>query len=76
MFCVCVCVSLSLSLLGDQGARSRVILVFRECIWNAATVSLGLPDFDDTGSVSSLPRRVVYLPVSTLGDCFPITCRK
>ena len=35
-------------LLGGQGARARVILVLRECIWNAHTVSLVLPSFDDT----------------------------
>ena len=47
-------------LLGVQGAC--IILVLRECIWNAAAVSLVLPAFDDTGSLSS-PYQVVYPPV-------------
>ena len=37
-------------LLRGQGACARVIVVLRECIWNASPVSLGLPAFDDTGS--------------------------
>ena len=37
-------------LLGDQGAGARVILVLRECIWNAPAVLLVHPAFDDTGS--------------------------
>ena len=57
--------------LGGEGARARVILVLRECIWNASAVSLVLPTFDDTGSLGSPPRQVVYVPGSTLGDCLP-----
>ena len=38
----------------------RVILVLRECIWNAPAVSLVFPAFDDIGSLGSPPRRVVY----------------
>ena len=38
-------------LLGSQGARSRVIFVLRECIWNAPAVSLFL---------GSPPRQVIY----------------
>ena len=38
----------------------RVILVLRECIWNAPAVSLVLPAFDDIGSLGSPPRQVVY----------------
>ena len=58
-----------------QGARACVILVLRECILNAPTVSLVLPTFDDTGSLGS-PRQVVYLRlnVSTLGGCLPFPC--
>ena len=41
--------------------RARV-LVLRECIWNASTVSLVIPAFDDTGSLGSTPRRVLYPP--------------
>ena len=41
-------------LLGAQGARARVIFILRECIWNAATVSLFLPAFDNTGSLGIL----------------------
>ena len=43
-----------------QGARTRVILVIRECIWNMPTVSLVLSAFDDTGSPGYPFRRVVY----------------
>ena len=55
----------SVQLLGGQGARACVILVLSECIWNAPAV---LPTFDDTGSLGSHPRRVVYPPGSILGD--------
>ena len=47
------------SIVGGLGPRIRVILVLRECIWNAPAVSLFLPTFDDTGSLGSLPRQVV-----------------
>ena len=50
-------------LLGGQGAYTHVILVLRVCIWNAHTVSLVLPAFDDTGSLGTPPRQVVYPPV-------------
>ena len=43
-----------------QGACARVILVLRECIWNVPAVSLDLPTFDDTSSLGSPPREVVY----------------
>ena len=33
-----------------------------ECMWNALVVLLGLPTFDDTGSLGSHPRRVFYRP--------------
>ena len=56
------------SIFGGLGARARVILVLRECLWNAPTVSLVFPAFEDTGSLGSPPRRVVYPPGSTLGD--------
>ena len=56
--------------LGGQGARARIILVLRECIWNAPAVSLALPAYDDAGSLGS-PRRVVFPHGSTLGDCLP-----
>ena len=48
---------------GGQKARARVILVLRECTWNALTVSRVLLAFDYTGSVGYPPRRV--------GDCLP-----
>ena len=41
------------SIVGGSGARARVILVLRECIWNAPAMSLVLPAFDDTGSLGS-----------------------
>ena len=64
-------------LLGDQVARARVILVLRECIWNAPAFLLVLPAFEDTGSLGSPPRQVVYsrLNGSTLGDC-PVSLRR
>ena len=37
-----------------------VILVLREFIWNTLAVSLVLPTFDDTDSLGSPPREVVY----------------
>ena len=47
-------------MLGGLGARACVILVLRECIWHTPAVSLVLPSFDDTGSLGSLPRQIVY----------------
>ena len=47
-------------LLGFQGARARVILVLRKCIWNEPAVSLVLLAFDYTYSQGSPPRQVVY----------------
>ena len=49
---------------GSEGSR-RVILVLRECIWNAPAISLVLPTFDVTGSLGSL-RQVVYPPGSMI----------
>ena len=49
-------------LLGCQGSRARVVLVLRQCIWNAPAVSLVPPAFDNTGSLGSPPRQVVYPP--------------
>ena len=43
-----------------QGACDRVILVLRECICNTPAFSLVLPAFDDTSSLGSPPRQVVY----------------
>ena len=46
---------------------NRVILVVRECIWDAIVVFLVLSNFDDIGSLGYPPRRVVYsLSVFTL----------
>ena len=42
------------------GARARVIFVLRECIWNVPAVSLVLPTLEDTGSLGSPLRQVVY----------------
>ena len=50
-----------------QVACSRVIVAVRECIWNAASVSLVLPGFSASGGLSPL------LNGSTLGDCLPFT---
>ena len=50
-------------LLWGQGARARVILVLHECIWNKPAVSFVHPAFDDTSSLGSPPRKVVYHPV-------------
>ena len=65
--------------LGGQGARTRVILVLRECVWNAPAVLVVLPAFDDTGSLGSPQRQVVYPPWlygSTLCNCLPFPCRE
>ena len=40
-----------------------VILVLSERIWNAPEFSLFLQAFDDTGSLGSHPRQVVYPPI-------------
>ena len=48
-------------MLWGQGARDRVVLVLRECIWNASVVSLALLAFDGTDSLGIPPRQVVYL---------------
>ena len=60
-------------MLGGQGVRGRIILVLRECIWNATAVSLVITAFEDTDSLAFPPRRVVYHPgqSSALGDCLP-----
>ena len=60
--------------LGSQGVRARVILVLRECIWNAPAVSLVLLTFENTVFLGSSPRRVVYPPGSTLGGCLSFRC--
>ena len=57
-------------------ARAGVILLLRECIWNAPMVSLVLLAFDDNGFLSSPLRRVVYPLGSTLGDCLSFPARK
>ena len=49
-----------------QGARTRVILVVRACIWNGPVFSLALRAFDNTGSLGSLLRQVVHLPGSVV----------
>ena len=49
---------------GGYGIHTRVILVLREYIWNTPTVSFVIPTIDDTGSLGSLPRQVVYPPGS------------
>ena len=46
--------------------RARVILVLRECNWSAPAVSLVLPAFDVTGSLSFPACLVVYPLGSTL----------
>ena len=53
-------------LLEGQGTCARVILVLRECIWNAPAVSLVLLALHDTGSLGFPPRRVVYPPGVTV----------
>ena len=49
-------------LLGCEGSRARDILVLRECVWNGPVFSLVLLDFDDSDSLGSPSRQVVYLP--------------
>ena len=60
-------------MLGRPGAHACVILVLCGCIWNAAAVSLVLPNFDDAGSLGFPLRQVVYPPGSTLGGLPPIS---
>ena len=48
---------------GQVVAHARVIRALRKCIWNAPVVLFVLPAFDDTGSLGSLSRQVVYPPV-------------
>ena len=49
----------------DQEVRDHVILVVRECIWNALVILLDLPTFDDTGSLGYPPRCVIYHPLGS-----------
>ena len=49
-----------------MGVHARVILVSHDCVWYESAVSLVLPTFDDTGSLGSPPRRVVYPHASRL----------
>ena len=62
------------SFVGGQGARSLVILVLHECIWNVPAVSLVLPVFDNTGSLASLPRQAVYPSGSMVPPWVPASC--
>ena len=59
---------------GCLGARARVILHLRVCIWNAPAVSLGLPMLGDTGHLVSSP--FFWFHGSTLGDCLPFPCEE
>ena len=59
---------------GGPGLRDLLILVLRECTWNAPAFSLVLPAFDDNGSLGSPLRRVVYPPGSALGDYLQFPC--
>ena len=47
-------------LLRGQGTRARVILVVRECNWNAPAASLVLLVFDNIGPLGSPPSQIVY----------------
>ena len=62
--CVCVCVcgvgKVLVHWLGVRGDRDRVILVVRECIWNALVVLLVLITFHGTISLGYPPPNVVY----------------
>ena len=73
-----ICLGVWVQLLGVQGGPACVILVLRECIWNAPEVSLVVPAFDDTSSLGSPPTQVVYprLNGSTMDDCLPFPCRE
>ena len=56
------------------GVKVLALLLFLflcEYIWNEPVVSLVLPAFDDTGSLSSPPHQVVWFHGSTLGDYLP-----
>ena len=55
-----------------RGAHARVILVLGECIWNEPAVSLVFPAFDDSGTLGSPPRQVVYPLVAlwVTASCF------
>ena len=48
--------------LGVHGASACVIVVLRECILNVPAVSLVLSTYNDTGSLGSPPRQVIYSP--------------
>ena len=52
--------------LRGQGSYARVILVLHECIWNATTVLLVLPAFDDTSLLGSPLHHMVYRPSVSL----------
>ena len=47
--------------LGSQGARARLVLNLRECIWDAPAVSLVLPVFEDVSSGGILQARWAIL---------------
>ena len=53
-----------------------VILVLRDCIWNALALSLVLPALDGTGSLSYPPRKVAYPRGFYSGDCLLFPCGK
>ena len=63
------------SIVGGEGSRARVILVLRECIWNAPAVSLVLLQaFGDTGSLGFSQRKVVYPPSSMAPPWVTASC--
>ena len=51
-----------------------IIVVLLEWIWNSLAVALVSPTIDDTASLGSPARWVVYPPGSTLGYCLSFPC--
>ena len=60
------------SIVGGQGTHVRVILVLSECLEYVR--GLACPPFNDTGSLGSPSRRVVYPRGYHPGDCLPFPC--
>ena len=64
------CGGVWVQLLGDERVHTHVILVLHKYIWNVLMVFLILP------ALGFHLRRMVYLPGSTLGECFSSPCVK
>ena len=58
------------SIVGGSGARARVFLVLRECIWNLTAVSFVFPAFDNSSSLGCEGGLFPWFPPWVTGPLF------